>query len=275
MLPNIAAIHPYVSHVVIGFLLIGVAFRVLSLLGRWNWMHPAATTLLILGTGAAVISVRSGTEAHGPVERVPGSREAVEEHEDWGKRTRNIFLGVVALEILGLALGPNRRKWFLYGSAAVGVAGAAALIETGEHGGALVYEYAGGVGLRTGNPEDVDRLLLAGMYHKAMLDRKQGNASEAASLFAQMERRWPNDTSIRFLAIESMFRDTTNAVGALAALDSLAASDNARVKRQVTSLKADAFIAAGMKDSARVMVEEMLKAFPGNPRLQARLDSLK
>ncbi|MEP7346923.1 MAG: DUF2231 domain-containing protein [Gemmatimonadaceae bacterium] len=167
-MPNIASMHPYSAHIVIAFLLMGVAFRLVSVTGRWTWTNPAATTLLLLGTVAAVVSVQSGTDAHGPVERVPGSRTAVMEHEDWGKRTRNIFLGVAALEILGLIVAADKRKWLRYGSAVVGLAGAYAVVETGEHGGELVYEYAGGVGLRTGNPEDVSRLLLAGMYHQAM-----------------------------------------------------------------------------------------------------------
>lgn len=275
-MPNLASIHPYVAHVVIGLLLMGVAFRVVSVSGRWTWTNPAAATLLLLGTVAAVVSVQSGTDAHGPVERVPGSRQAVVEHEDWGKRTRNIFLGVAALELIGLVVAVDKRKFLRYGSAVVGLAGAFAVYETGEHGGELVYEYAGGVGLRTGNPDDVGRLLLAGMYHQAMLDRRTGKGSDAATLINEMARRWPDDTAVRMMRIESLFRDSANPTGALAALDSFkVADDNVRLKRQAASLRADAFVAAGMKDSARSILEDLLKGQPDNPRLKARLDSLK
>lgn len=273
---NIAAMHPYVVHMVIGLLVMGVAFRVVSLVGRWPWMNPAAATLLILGTVAAVAGVKSGTDAHGPVERVPGSRTIVEEHEDWGKRTRNIFFGVAALELIALAVAADKRRLLAYASAVVGLAGVYALVETGEHGGALVYEYAGGVGLRTGNPEDVNRLLLAGMYHRAMQDRREGKASDAAMLIDEMARRWPQDTAIRIMAIESLFRDSGNPAAALAAIDSFRLSDdNVRIKRSLASLRADAFLAAGMKDSARVVLEELIRSQPDNPRLKARLDSLK
>lgn len=275
-MPNIASIHPYVSHMVIGLLLMGVVFRLVAATGKLKWTSPAATTLLLLGTLAAAVSVRSGTDAHGPVERVPGSRNAVVEHEEWGKRTRNIFFGVAALEILALAIGADKRKWLHYASAVAGLAGAFAVFETGEHGGELVYEYAGGVGIRTGNPEDVGRLLLAGMYHQAMQDRKNGNGSGAAGLITEMARRWPNDTAVRVMHIESMFRDVGNPAGALAALDSLKAPDgDARLKRSLASLRADAFVAGGMKDSARTVLEALLKETPDNPRLKARLDSLK
>jgi uncharacterized membrane protein len=275
-MPSIASVHPYSAHIVIGFLLIGVAFRLVSLSGRWTWTNPAATTLLLLGTVAAVVSVQSGTDAHAPVERVPGSRQAVQEHEDWGKRTRNIFFGVAALEILGLIVAVDKRKWFRYGSAVLGLVGAYAVVETGEHGGALVYEYAGGVGLRTGNPDDVGRLLLAGMYQQAMLDRKNGKGADAALLIDEMARRWPNDTALKIMRIESLFRDAGNATGALAAMDSLKiAEDNVRLKRQFAMLRADAFISAGMKDSARAILEDLIKVQPGNVRLKAKLDSLK
>lgn len=275
-MPNIGSMHPYVVHMVIGLCLIGVALRVVSLLGKWNWMNPAATTLLILSAIGGFVGVKSGTDAHGPVERVPGSRDAVVEHEEWGERTRNIFFGIAAIELLGVFLAADRRKWAYYGSAALGLVGAFAVFETGEHGGELVYSYAGGVGIRTGDPADVNRLLLAGLYHQAMLDRKEGKGASAGQLIGEMARRFPNDTSIKLLAIESLFRDAGNATGALAALDSLNFSDdNVRMKRTAMSMRADALIAAGMKDSARSVVEALLKEMPANPRLKAKLDSLK
>lgn len=275
-MPNIGSMHPYVVHMVIGLGLIGVALRVLSLAGKWNWMNPAATTLLLLGGVAGYVGVKSGLDAHGPVERVPGARSAVEDHEEWGERSRNIFFGIAALELLGLFVAADKRKFAYYGSAALGLVGAFALFETGEHGGELVYSYAGGVGIRTGNPDDVGRLLLAGLYHQAMLDRKEGKGAEAAQLIGEMQRRWPSDQTIKLLAIESMFRDSGNPAGAIAALDSIqVAAGNDRLKRQIASMKADAFIASGMKDSARVMIEGLMKDMPGNPRLQAKLDSLK
>jgi hypothetical protein len=77
------------------------------------------------------------------------------------------------------------------------------------------------------------------------------------------------------LRIESLLRDQGNASGALAALDSVQVPENnARLRSQVASLKADAFAAVGMKDSARVILEGLLKQQPNNPRLRARLDSL-
>ena len=95
---SLAALHPQIVHFVIALLFVGVLFRCVSLTGRVPFAGPAARVLLLVGTGAAVLAVQSGTAAHGPVERVPGARAAVMEHEEWGERTRNIFLVVAALK---------------------------------------------------------------------------------------------------------------------------------------------------------------------------------
>lgn len=275
MLPNLGVYHPQVVHFVMALGIVGALFRLVSLLGKWSWTSHAAAALLIMTAGASVASVQTGTDAHGPVERIPGTREAVEEHEDWGKRTRNLFLIIAGLEVVALVVPVTRRRLVYFGTAALGVIGIAFIYETGEHGGELVYSYAGGPGLRTGNPDDVNRLLMAGLYNEAMLDRKNGKGSDAAVLIAEMSRRWPDDAGVRMIRIESLLRDQGNASGALAALDSVQVPENnARLRNQIASLRADAFAAAGMKDSARVILEGMLKQQPNNPRLKARLDSL-
>ena len=68
-MPNLAANHPQIIHFAIALLLMGVAFRWISLTGKLKFTGPTATTLLILGTIAAVLAVKSGDDAHGPVER--------------------------------------------------------------------------------------------------------------------------------------------------------------------------------------------------------------
>jgi uncharacterized membrane protein len=98
------ALHPQVVHFTIVLTIVGVVFRLVSLVGKPAFASPAATTLLLLAAAASVVSVRSGTAAHGPVERAPGARPAVMEHEEWGERTQTALLIVGAVEILGLLL---------------------------------------------------------------------------------------------------------------------------------------------------------------------------
>src|SRR5688572_23368357 len=188
---SLAALHPQVVHFVIGLLIIGVLFRVVALTGRMKWTGPAATALLVIGGAAAWVAAKSGDAAHGPVERIPGAREAVQEHEEWGERTRNVFVGVAALELVALALSGGAARTVRAVSALAGIAGVFVLYEAAEHGGELVYAYAGGVGIRSGKPEDVARLLVAGLYHESQLARKDGRAEDANRLIRMMLDRNP------------------------------------------------------------------------------------
>ena len=61
-------------------------------------------------------------------------------------------------------------------SAVIGVGGLVVLYEAGEHGGAIVYGYAGGVGTRWGDPQAVNRMFIAGAYQQALQDREAGRS---------------------------------------------------------------------------------------------------
>jgi len=274
---SLAPLHPQIVHFVIALLFAGVLFRCIAVTGRAAFTGPAAVVLLLVGTVGAVLAVKSGTDAHGPVERVPGARAAVVEHEEWGERTRNIFLVVAALEIAALIPAAQRwRKAVHVASAIVGLAGALSLYEAGEHGGELVYAYAGGVGIRSGNPDDVDRLLVAGLYHQAMLDRKAGRTAEAAQLIGQLAQRHPDDTSARLLVIESLIVDKKDGKAALAALAPFPAAPDSRFLRfRVGLLRADAFVAAGMPDSAKATLEAMAREFASNRAVEERQAKLR
>jgi len=274
-MPNIGFMHPYVVHIVVGFVIAGCVLRIISLAGKWNWMNQAAATALILGAVAGYVAHRSGTDAHGPAERVPGAREAVMEHEEWGERSRNLFLLIAGVEVLGLAFA-SRRRVIHMASAALGVVGLFVIYETAEHGGDLVYSYAGGVGIRTGEPEDVGRLLRAGLYHQAMLDRREHRAEAAGRLFAEMKQRWPEDQEVQVMAVESRLRDANDAAGALTEIDALLSGlSDPRLKRNATLLRAYAFLALGQKDSARAIVGKLASENPANARYRTLADSIK
>lgn len=271
-----AELHPQVVHVTIILALVGVAFRWLSLTGRVAFAGPAATVLIIGAAASSLVSVQSGVDAHGPVERVPGARPAVVEHEEWGERARNVLLVLGALELLGLAMRRSPRVTLVRGAAAaVGLAAAFAVYEAGEHGGELVYSYAGGVGIRSGDPKDVERLLVAATYHQAQADRKAGHMAEAASLIALTAKRFPSDPEMQMFAAESLLLDDKNPQGALDALAAVTPPDGNRILigRRAT-LQADAYEAAGQKDQAIAVLEKTVAAFP-SPRMQQRLDALK
>jgi uncharacterized membrane protein len=271
-----ASFHPQVVHFAIALLIVGVVFRWISLTGRFAFSGPAASALLLFGTASVAAAAYTGIAAHGPVERVPGSRDAVVEHEDWGIRARNVFFGVAAVEVLALFLARRQkaRPAHLL-SGVVGLAGLFCLYEAAEHGGELVYSYAGGVGIRSGEPEDVARLLLAGLYHQAQLDRKEGRPAEASRLVEEMARRFPDDLEVRLLAAESLLLDGKDAEGALASLDRVSVPEESR-RLQIRHgvLRADALQGAGRSAEARSLLEELLKRYPDNRAVKEKLSNL-
>lgn len=279
-MPNLAALHPQVIHFAIALLLVGVAFRVISLSGRMLFTRHAAAALLLMGTVAAAVSVKSGMDAHGPVERIPGVRDLVIEHEELGEQARNVFFVVAAFELLALALARGAAvgkyaKLAYAASALVGVYGSTVLYHAAEHGGQLVYEYAGGPGLRTGDPEDVERLLMAGLYTQAMADRRSGKGADAARLISEMSSRFPDDTTVQLLRVESLLLDAHDAATALVAARAVRVDEtNARVATRKASLTADAFVALAQPDSAKAVLRAAVAAFPQSTRLKAKLDSI-
>ena len=273
-MPELAPLHPIIVHFVIALLMVGVALRLLALIfKKGTWLSPAAVLLLVLGTSAAVLAVRSGDEAHGPAERVPGARNAVVEHEEWGERTRNIFLIVAAVELVALAVGAGRlRRGLHLASGVVGLIGAYALYETGEHGGELVYEYAGGVGVRTGDAADLNRLLTAGLYHNIQEDRRNGRHVDAARLVDEMASRNPDDAAVGYLLVESMLLDRNDPERAMALLDGMTfPNEDWRLSVRHANLMADALKAMEQPDSAQAYLRAVREKLP--EPAQARIDS--
>jgi uncharacterized membrane protein len=267
-MPNIGVYHPIIVHFAIALLILGVIFRWISLSGRAVFTGPAAATLILLGTTAAVLAVRSGTDAHGPVERVPGARQAVTDHEE------------AVLEIAALVARRrhvNVARGALWGSAVVGIFAGAALYKAAKRGGDLVYSYAGGVGIRSGDTADVSRLYVAGLYQQAQRARAAHDSVRAARLFGELVQEFPNDTTVRLLAIESQLHDRNDPRGALASLSRLQAPPGNRfLASRLAFLKADAFVAAGKPDSARATLEQLAAAYPEmQDRIKGRIAQIK
>lgn len=276
-MPNLGSLHPQIVHFVVALLLVGVALRWVAFTGKVPFAGPAATTLLLLGTVAAVLAVSSGTDAHDVVERIPGVGATVREHEDWGHTTRTVFLVVAGLETVALVLArrPAWRRWTLVLSGLAGLYGCYAVYETADRGGKLVYAFAGGPGLRTGDTTDIARLLTAGLYEQAMVDRARHQLADAAALIDELARRSSNDTTVQLIHIESQLLDRQDAKGALAALSALhPAPSDPRLVGRVGLLTANAYVALGQPDSARAVLRRLVAQFPMFQRLKDRLAQL-
>lgn len=277
-MPNIAALHPQVVHFVVALIIVGVAFRWLSLVIRQAWLPTAAAVLVALGAIAAVVAVQSGTDAHGPVERVPGARPAVVEHEEWGERARNAFLVLLVFEVVAAALAARQHSRARAAGLVAGVVGLAAvgvLYRAADAGGALVYSYAGGVGIRTGDPADVNRLLIAAAHNQAALDRQSGKMGDAAALMDLVAARFPEQLELQLAQVESIVNDRKAPKDALTRLDSIRVpTDDVRMRVRAGLLRASALAASGDSTAARQVLETLKSEFPTNVQIQRRLTEL-
>lgn len=273
-----AVYHPHIVHFAIALVFVGVGFRLLTFYRRLAFLDTAATVLILLGTAASFLAVQSGTAAHGPVERMPGARPAVVEHEQWGERARNIFAIVSALELAVVALRWRQHRLTFavsVAAAVVGVVGLGAMYEAAEHGGELVYSYAGGVGTRTGDPEDVNRLFLAGVYQQALQDREEGRVDAAMALLELGANRLASNLELQLMTVEWLTEVKRDPAAALQRLDRLQVpTDNARARVRAGLARASALAAQGNKDGAKGILQTLKGEFPNHPQVQRRLEEL-
>ena len=266
--------HPQITEFAVAFLIGGVAARWISLTGKLQFTRLGATALLLLGTLAAVLAVHSGTQAHELAERVPGIGGAVNAHEDAAHWAQNVFLVIAAIELIALALvyRPQWRRWAEVASAVVGLAGAAALYKTADLGGDLVFDWAGGVGIRSGDSADVRNLLTAGLYEQAMTARKAHRSGEADTLLTLLARIKPGDPNVALVHAQSLLEDRKDPKAALAVLNGIQVPDSLGfMKARIAFAKVDVFAASGMNDSARATLTALARQFAGNPRISGRI----
>ncbi|HSQ02491.1 MAG TPA: hypothetical protein VLN59_00565 [Burkholderiales bacterium] len=274
---DIGFYHPLIVHFAIALAITGVLFRWSSFAIPANaaavkTLAGSAATLLLLGTAAAVVAARSGSDASIPVESLPGSAVLLREHAVWGVRTRNILLAVSAFELLAIA---GRRTWkrpALLASGVIGLAALACIYETGERGGELVYAHAAGVGIRSGDPADVGRLLLAGLYQQAEVEERAGRSVEADALIELAARRFPAEPAAEVLFAETLLEHRHDPTRALALLRSVTvAPDDRHLRFRHGWLTADALEALGETEAARLTLQELQREFPEIVRIRTRL----
>lgn len=278
-MPNLAALHPQVVHFVVALVVVGVLFRALGLVARAPWLSPAAAALVALGAMASVVAVRSGIDAHGPVERVPGARPAVVEHEEWGERARNVVLLLLVIEGVAAALTARniaQARVAQIAAAVVGLATVGVLFRAGDLGGQLVYGYAGGVGIRSGDPADVHRTLIAAAHHQANLDRQAGKPLEAAALLDLVADRFPDQLELQIARAEALLSDRQDPNASLVKLDALQLPTNdTRMRVRAGVARARALAARGDSSAARQVLETLRTEFPANGQIQRAIAEIE
>jgi len=147
-IPN--PLHPALVHFPIVLILIGTAVAVAAVFVR-RWHLPwLAAGLLLAGAAGAMAATWSGEEADEEAGNLsPAAEQILEEHEEWGERTRNlaILAGLLDVGAVAAAGFPKMSRGLGIVTAVAGLAASYAVAETGHYGGQLVYKH--GVGVST------------------------------------------------------------------------------------------------------------------------------
>ncbi|ASV75151.1 hypothetical protein THTE_2549 [Thermogutta terrifontis] len=144
--------HVLVVHFPIALLLVAPVFVLLGLIfaPRWQGFAISAVLLLALGTAGTFVAAATGLAARDIVEEGPDEMfEVMEEHEEYGLLTRNIYLGVtiayaifvlLTLTVSSIGKAVVRIPISLVFLVAMAVAGLY-LAHTAHLGGILVHQY--------------------------------------------------------------------------------------------------------------------------------------
>lgn len=147
-------LHPAIVHFPIALVLAGALLAVVSVF-RPGWVAPRFTAI-ILGLGAlgAVAATWTGDEDEDRAENAGQKAEQVlEEHEEWGERSRNMALLGALAAVASAASQKCSARVFRSASmltAVISLGASCCVIEAGHYGGQLVYQH--GVGVSQGGP---------------------------------------------------------------------------------------------------------------------------
>jgi uncharacterized membrane protein len=151
-IPSWDALHPLIIHFPIALLLIAPIFIIVGAVltpAKGRSYLIAAMVLLLVGTAAIFVAVKTGEAAGKLAERAPGMELVLETHESLAERTQAVF-GVLSVIFLALLAVP----WVLKRSdtrltttilplafLVLYSAGALLLVNTAHNGGRLVHEF--------------------------------------------------------------------------------------------------------------------------------------
>lgn len=139
--------HPLVVHFPVALLVLAPLVDLLGVLGgKHPFFRKAATLLYGLGVVGLAAAFVTGREAAGTI-WLPGMAQAVVgEHWAWAVRTAWFYGALLVVRLMVLRGWTRTPSWVVAVLFVLaGLAGVGLLVETGDRGGALVYQFGVGV----------------------------------------------------------------------------------------------------------------------------------
>lgn len=159
MIPIPSPLHPALVHFPIVLILLGTVVAMAAVFYRcWHLPWIAAGLLVAGSLGAVAATWSGGSDAEIVGEVSPRADQILEQHEEWGERTRNFALVAAALAVATASTSRFRKTTFSLGiaTALMALVSSYAVAETGHYGGQLVYKHAVGINTAAGANPAID-----------------------------------------------------------------------------------------------------------------------
>jgi uncharacterized membrane protein len=152
MLPS--PLHPALVHFPIVLILFGTLVALLAIfVRRWHLAWIAAA-LLAFGAAGAIAATWSGNSEKEVVGEMNVSADhTLDQHEEWGERTRNAAIMAALLAIAAAASVrrlPNLARTASVITACAALGASCCVAVTGHYGGQLVYKHGAGINTSAG-----------------------------------------------------------------------------------------------------------------------------
>lgn len=149
MIPIPSPLHPAMVHFPIVLILLGTFVAIVAAFTR-RWHLPwLSAGLLMLGALGAIGATWSGGDDEEKAGNLsPQADRILEEHEEWGERTRNVGIAAAVLGVAALMVAsrfPKAARGLSTATALVAIGASYCVAETGHYGGLLVYKHGAGV----------------------------------------------------------------------------------------------------------------------------------
>ena len=154
MIPIPDPLHPAIVHFPIVLIFIGTVAAVAAIfIRRWHLSLLAAILLAGGAVGAFAATWSGDREEEIAGKLPPQTKQILDNHEEWGERTRNIAFAAALLAVAATAAThfPKTAKALSFATALVAAASMYATAVTGHYGGLLVYKSGVGVKTAAGN----------------------------------------------------------------------------------------------------------------------------
>lgn len=154
MIPIPSPLHPAIVHFPIVLILLGTLVAVAAVvIKRWHLPVLSAGLLTFGALGAIAATWTGGEDAEMVEETSPQTENVLEQHEEWGERTRNVAIVAAVLglgAVAGAAKFPKVTRGLSTAAALVAIGASYCVAETGHYGGELVYKHGAGVNTAAG-----------------------------------------------------------------------------------------------------------------------------